>query len=64
MIYKINKKKNIEIIEYAENIQEFIKNAFMPARIMEVRLLDKVDKTKMAIVKVEERDKGLAIGKG
>tara|TARA_B100000315_G_C14021769_1_gene339132 strand:+ start:22 stop:456 length:435 start_codon:yes stop_codon:yes gene_type:complete len=56
--------KNIEIIEYAENIQDFIKNAFMPARIREVRLIEKVDKTKMAIVQVEECDKGLAIGRG
>lgn len=56
--------RNIEIIEYAEDAQEFIKNAFIPARIKEIRIVEKLDKTKMAIVKVDERDKGLAIGKG
>ena len=56
--------RNIEIIEYADNVQDFIKNAFIPARVKEVRVVEKLDNKKIAIVRVEEKDKGLAIGKG
>lgn len=56
--------RNIEIIEYADNVQDFIKNAFIPARVKEVRVVEKLDSKKIAIVRVEEKDKGLAIGKG
>ncbi|MGP3668146.1 MAG: NusA-like transcription termination signal-binding factor [Candidatus Bathyarchaeota archaeon] len=56
--------KNIEVVEFSENIQEFIKNAFLPARVKEVRVVEKLDKKKVAFVKVENEDKGIAIGKG
>ena len=56
--------RNIEIIEYADNIQEFIKNAFIPARVKEIRVAERLDHRKIAVVKVDERDKGLAIGRG
>ncbi|MCX8175724.1 MAG: NusA-like transcription termination signal-binding factor [Candidatus Bathyarchaeota archaeon] len=56
--------KNIEVVEYSENIQEFIKNAFLPARVKEVRVVEKLDKKRVAFVKVENEDKGIAIGKG
>ena len=56
--------KNIEVIEYSENAQEFIKNAFLPARVKEVRIVEKLNKRKIALVKVENEDKGIAIGKG
>ena len=56
--------RNIEIIEYADNVQDFIKNAFIPVRVKEVRVVEKLDSKKIAIVRVEEKDKGLAIGKG
>jgi len=55
--------RNIEIIEYANNVQEFIRNAFVPARVKEIRVADVKDR-KIAVVKVDERDKGLAIGRG
>ena len=56
--------KNIEVIEYSENAQEFIKNASLPARVKEVRIVEKLNKRKIALVKVENEDKGIAIGKG
>jgi len=55
--------RNIEIIEYAKDAQSFIKSAFVPARIREIRVTPRLDGTKIAVVKVEERDKGLAIGR-
>ncbi|RLI05887.1 hypothetical protein DRO26_00805 [Candidatus Bathyarchaeota archaeon] len=45
-------------------MQDFIRNAFIPAKIKEVRVVEKLDKKKIVVVKVEEKDKGLAIGKG
>ena len=55
--------RNIEIIEYARDAQSFIKSAFVPARIREIRISSRLDGTKIAVIKVEERDKGLAIGR-
>ena len=43
--------RNIEIIEYADNIQDFIKNAFIPAKVKEVRVIEKLDKKKIVVVR-------------
>ena len=56
-------KKDVEIVEYAENPVEFIKNSFTPARIKEVRITERLDNKKVAMVTVEESDRGVAIGK-
>lgn len=56
-------KKDVEIVEYAENPVDFIKNSFTPARIKEVRITERLDKKKVAMVTVEESDRGVAIGK-
>lgn len=55
--------RNIEIIEYAGDIQTFIKSAFVPARIKEIRISPKLDGTKIVVINVDEKDKGLAIGR-
>ena len=56
-------KKDVEIVEYAENAVDFIKNSFTPARIKEIRITERLDNKKIAIVTVEESDRGVAIGK-
>jgi len=56
-------KKDVEIVEYAENPAEFIKNSFTPARVKEVRITERLDNKKVAMVTVEESDRGVAIGK-
>lgn len=56
-------RKEIEIVEYADNPEDFIKNSFAPARIKEIRITDRLDNKKVAVVTVENRDKGIAIGK-
>jgi len=55
--------RNIEVVEYAESPVEFIKNTFAPAQVREVRITEKSDGKKIAVVTVEPRDKGVAIGK-
>lgn len=56
-------QKDIEVVEYADNPEAFIRNSFAPARIKEIRITDRLDKRKVAVVTVENKDKGIAIGK-
>ncbi|MDH5482856.1 MAG: NusA-like transcription termination signal-binding factor [Candidatus Bathyarchaeota archaeon] len=55
--------KKHEIIEYSEDPVQFIKNALKPAVVKEVRITEKSDGKTMAVVAVNPRDKGVAIGK-
>jgi len=55
--------KKHEIIEHAENPAQFIKNALKPARVNEVRITVRPDGKSIAVVSVNPRDKGVAIGK-
>ena len=55
--------KKHEIIEYAEDPVQFIKNALKPAVVREVRITERPDGKAMAVVAVNPRDKGVAIGK-
>jgi N utilization substance protein A len=55
--------KKHEIIEYSEDPVRFIKNALKPALVQEVRVTERPDGKKMAVVAVNPKDKGVAIGK-
>jgi N utilization substance protein A len=55
--------KKHEIIEYSEDPVKFIKNALKPALVQEVRVTERPDGKKMAVVAVNPKDKGVAIGK-
>jgi len=55
--------KKHEIIEYSEEPVQFIKNALKPALVREVRLTERPDGKTIAVVTVNPRDKGVAIGK-
>ena len=55
--------KKHEIIEYSEDPVQFIKNALKPAAVREVRVTERTDGKKMAVVTVNPKDKGIAIGK-
>jgi N utilization substance protein A len=56
-------KKNVEVIEHAEDPAALIKNALAPARVKDIRITERTDGKKVAFVVVEPRDKGVAIGK-
>ncbi len=51
-------KKNIDIIEYSDNVVDFIKNIFHNYKVIDV-----VIENNNATVVVEPKDKGKAIGK-
>ena len=55
--------KQVEIFEYIEDPEKFIRNALKPARVKDMRLVDRVDGGRTAMVNIEARDKGIAIGK-
>ncbi len=55
--------KKQEIIEYSEDPAQFIKNALKPAVVKEVRVSERTDGKRIAVVTVSPKDKGVAIGK-
>ncbi|KON30480.1 hypothetical protein AC482_03740 [miscellaneous Crenarchaeota group-15 archaeon DG-45] len=55
--------KNVEVYEYIADPDKFIRNALKPARVKALRLVDRVDGGRIAMVNVESKDKGLAIGR-
>jgi N utilization substance protein A len=59
---KMTGKKH-EIIEYSDDPVQFIKNALKPAAVREVRVSERTDGKKMAVVTINPKDKGIAIGK-
>ncbi len=54
--------KHIEIIEYSENPEEFVKNAFHPVSVKNINIVLNDDK-RIAYVEVPTKEKGLAIGR-
>jgi len=55
--------KRVEIYEYLPDAENFIRNALKPAKVRDIRLVDRMEGKKIAMVNVEPKDKGIAIGK-
>ncbi|MFP3985306.1 MAG: NusA-like transcription termination signal-binding factor [Candidatus Bathyarchaeia archaeon] len=62
LLERMTSKKH-EIIEFSEDPARFIKNALKPARVTEIRITEKPDGKSIAVVAVDPKDKGVAIGK-
>lgn len=62
MLERMTGKKH-EIIEHSEKPAQFIKNALKPARVNEIRISERTDGKTIAVVSVNPKDKGVAIGK-
>jgi N utilization substance protein A len=56
-------KREVEIVESADDAVGLIKNSFAPARVKEVRVTERLDSKKVAVVTVDSRDRGVAIGR-
>ncbi|MEM3399081.1 MAG: NusA-like transcription termination signal-binding factor [Nitrososphaerota archaeon] len=57
-------KKKIKVIEYSPDPSKFIENALLPAKVIEpIRVTERTDGRKIAVVTVDPKDKGVAIGK-
>src|SRR4030043_1154320 len=55
--------KQVEIYEYMAEPDKFIKNALKPAKVKDIKLVDRMEGKKIAMVNVDPKDKGIAIGK-
>lgn len=55
--------KQVEVFEYIEDAEKFVRNALKPAHVKDIRLVDRVDGGRIAMVNVDTKDKGIAIGK-
>ena len=56
--------KNIEIVGYSDKLEEQVRLALAPARVTDMKLVNKPDGTKLLYVAVNPSDKPIAIGKG
>ena len=55
--------KKIELVEYNDNVEEFVRNLLRPIDVRNVRIVNSKGKQTIYI-EVHSKDKGLAIGKG
>ena len=62
ILEKMTGKKH-EVIEHSDNPTQFIKNALKPAKVDEVRISERMDGKTIAVISVNPKDKGVAIGK-
>jgi N utilization substance protein A len=62
LLERMTNKKH-EIIEYSDDPAQFIKNALKPAHVRELRISERPDGKTIAVVAVDPKDKGVAIGK-
>jgi N utilization substance protein A len=53
--------KKIRVIEYSDDIIEFLKNTFAPAQVKNVNVVEH-DGKRVAIMTVEKQEKGIVIG--
>ncbi len=57
-------KKRVKVVEYSDNPAKFLENALLPARLIEpVRISERTDGRKVAVVTVDPKHKGMAIGR-
>jgi len=53
----------IDIVEIAETVEEFVKNALSPARVEKVKIIESREGSLIASVTVKSDDRGIAIGR-
>lgn len=53
--------KSIDVVEYSDDLKEFLKNTFAPAKIKDINVVER-DGKRVAIVAIEKQDRGIAIG--
>jgi len=54
--------KKIEVVEYNSNPEQFLKNCFLPAKVVSIEFSGEED-ARSATVDVSDEDRGIAIGK-
>jgi len=66
MLHKLEKKigKRVEFVEYNESLEGFLGNLFKPVAIEQVQMSAAANGGQAIMLKVDFKNKGLAIGKG
>jgi len=55
--------KSVELVEYSDDPKTFIKNALDPKHVLDVRLTEKLDGSKIAVVVVDAKKKSAVVGR-
>ncbi|WP_291766675.1 NusA-like transcription termination signal-binding factor [Caldivirga sp. UBA161] len=55
--------KDVEIVEYGDDPEELLRNALYPAKVINITINKLPNNGKVAIIRVEEGEKGIALGK-
>jgi len=55
--------KPVELVEYSDDPKTFIKNALEPRYVLDVRLTEKLDGSKIAVVVVDAKKKSAVVGR-
>jgi N utilization substance protein A len=55
--------KKIELVEHSDDPAEFIRNMLNADMVSDVRISDRMDGTKQAVVTVDQRKKGAVVGR-
>ena len=55
--------KKIELVEYSENATEFIRNMLNADMVNDIKISDRTDGTRQAVVTVDQRKKGAVVGR-
>ena len=55
--------KRIEVVEYSDDAEQFLRNCFLPARVTSVSFEEDEEGDLVAFIDVVEEDRGIAIGK-
>lgn len=54
--------KKIEVVEYSNNPEQFLRNCFLPAQVTSIEF-EGEDEEQIAHIEVRDEDRGIAIGK-
>lgn len=55
--------KKIELVEFSGDVVEFIRNMLSSSLVLDVKINEKVDGTKIAIAVVDPKKKGVVVGR-
>jgi N utilization substance protein A len=55
--------RKVELVEFSDDPSEFIRNMLNPDMVNEIRISDRNDGTKQAIVVVDQKKKGAVVGR-
>ena len=56
-------KRNVELVEYSDDPEKFLKNMLNAKLILEVKMNTRADGSKQAIVLVDPKKKGIVVGR-